>query len=94
MAKHFTDPHDALRHHVSGAIERGEREAITEVNDMEISRDKIVGGHQEMVRIMHRLDVPRSDVSWRALRKIRRAYGHVSDSIRQWDTKHAAQDED
>ena len=25
----FSNPHDALRHHVSGAIERGEAEPIT-----------------------------------------------------------------
>lgn len=27
----FNDPHDALHYHVSGAIERGEKEAITEI---------------------------------------------------------------
>lgn len=27
----FNNPHDALRHHVSGAVGRGEKEAITAV---------------------------------------------------------------
>lgn len=42
----FDNPHDALRHHVSGAAERGEAETIVEVTDEAFSLSITVIGNE------------------------------------------------
>lgn len=50
----FNNPHDALRHHVSGAVERGESESIVEIPaSFTTFKLELDGGNAEMQTLQH-----------------------------------------
>lgn len=52
----FSNPHDALRYHVSGAVERGEAESITEVpRYMDMTPDELRAAYREERRRLHNI---------------------------------------